>query len=178
MGHSNPSEKGGAFERRCGRDLSLWLTGGADRSQLIRSQSSGGWKYRNVNHVGDLAPNGPAGEEFRSVFGVECKDREEFEWRHLWTSANPALCKWWLKHQGECAEHNLAPMLLLKRNREPLLVVLPPDLLPWWAPERALLIERRDLGVTLLLAPWEDFAKLDPQDVLEAARTWIIPDES
>lgn len=119
------SIKGGAFERLCGRELSSWLTDGEDDSQLIRSVSSGGWARRKVRQVGDLAPNGEAGLAFRLVFGVECKNRQEFEWRHVWTSDDPALFVWWRKHIDECAEADLVPIIMFKRNYEPILIGFP-----------------------------------------------------
>ena len=122
------STKGGAFERLCGREISLWLTGGKDDTQLIRSVSSGGWARRKVRQVGDLAPNGPEGEAFRLVFGVECKNREEFKWQHLWTSEEPKLLQWWIKHAAECDDAGLMPMLIYKRNYQPGLVVYPTEL--------------------------------------------------
>ncbi len=121
-----PSHKGGAFERKVAKQLSLWITKGEDNSQLIRSVSSGGWKYRKSSQVGDLAPNGEEGERFRALFSIECKKRQEFDWKHVFTSDNPGMLQWWIKHATEAAEHELVPMIVWQKNYHRQLVGLPP----------------------------------------------------
>ena len=80
--------KGSSFERLVARKLSLWITDGKDSTQLIRSVLSGGWGQGNVvsaRQLGDLAANGPAGEEFRKHFVVECKHRFSIDPWSYWT---------------------------------------------------------------------------------------------
>lgn len=127
MGAKNPSRVGGAFERECAKELSLWLTDQTDKTQLIRSVSSGGWTHRKTNQVGDLAPNGPAGRVFRERVGVECKKRQEFSWEHVFSRESPALAEWWLKHYNECTPANLVPMLIWRKNRQKVLAGFDPQ---------------------------------------------------
>lgn len=170
------SHKGGAFERKCGRLISKYLTGGEDDSQLIRSVSSGGWARRKVRQVGDLAPNGEAGLEFRLVYGVECKNRQEWEWRHFWTSDDPVLLQWWRKHQRECEEADLIPLMIFTRNYEPLYLMFPSILesfavgdWPVW--DMALGVEVGPDGPILTIVTWDELAtKVDPVDFLESGR--------
>jgi Holliday junction resolvase len=111
--------KGGAYEREIAKKLSLWLTNGKEKNELIRSVSSGGWKFKQKRQVGDLAPNGPHGAAFRDVFGVECKNRESFLWQHYWTSKDPELFKWWKKIMEESNEANLLPLIIYRKNYVP-----------------------------------------------------------
>lgn len=167
------SRKGGAFERRCAKSLSLWLTHGEDKGQLIRSVSSGGWKYRRVRQVGDLAPNGPAGEEFRLVYGVECKNRQSFRWQHLWTSGDPPLIQWWRKHAGECADAGLVPVMFYKRNYQPLLLVYPYGLGGSRWPVWDVQVDVAFGPLRLTFVEWEHFtANVAPEHFLDEGRAW------
>lgn len=125
------SRKGGRYEREIAKQLSLWLTNDDSNSELIRSVSSGGWKFRKNRQVGDLAPNGPKGDEFRSLFGIECKNREDFSWKHYWTSEDPQLFKWWRQVAEECEDAELIPMLIYRKNYVPDLIGLEED---YWVP--------------------------------------------
>jgi len=129
--------KGGGWEWGVARRLSLWLTGGQDDSQLVRSRGSGSWatqrhkrNKRTGTQVGDLADNGPAGEQFLETYMVECKAyKDEPDLYRLWTHTNPVLIGWWRKAVQEATEHNLVPLLVAKRNFRPPLVATPPGLL-------------------------------------------------
>lgn len=178
----NSSAKGGAFERKVGRMLSAWLTRGEDDAQLIRSVSSGGWSRRKVLQVGDLAPNGPRGEEFRRVFGVECKHRDEFEWRHVFTSGAPALMEWWEKHAAECVAATLCPLIVYRKNHHPLLVGAPSGAisraligtdLPAW-PTLTVTWGPPDAYHAVDFVEWPVLEAADPDDVLAEGRTWLL----
>lgn len=132
------SRKGGAFERWTGKQLSLWLTGGEDDTQLIRSALSGGWEQgksgqASWRHLGDLCPNGQVADRFRQRFVVECKHQASVDLWDLWTVEKAKLLKWW--HQV-CAEvmnagvPGLQPMLIFRANRLPTMVVMSTTLLP------------------------------------------------
>lgn len=119
--------KGSSFERWVAKQLSLWLTHGQDHTQLIRSVLSGGWSERTARQVGDLSPNGPTGESFRKVFGVECKHQREIDLWDLWTLQDGGkIGRWWKKL---CAEVGTTPclsepMLVMRANRRPDMVAL------------------------------------------------------
>lgn len=115
--------KGSSFERATARELSLWLTDGADKAQLIRSVLSGGWQNNKNDwrQVGDLAPNGPVGEKFRKKYAVECKHHRSIDWWKLYTGKSEILM-WWDKLNAECIPHNLQPMLIMKMNNRPALI--------------------------------------------------------
>lgn len=121
--------KGNEFEWLIGKQLSLWMTDGEEKKELIRTVLSGGWSERDVPQVGDLAPNGALGAEFRLWCGVECKHYREgadgFSWWHIFTSETPMLEEWWTKHWGECGEYGLVPLIFMRINYRPILVGFP-----------------------------------------------------
>lgn len=169
------STKGGAFERRCAKMLSLYLTADETDAELIRSVSSGGWARRKVRQVGDLAPNGEAGLEFRLVYGVECKNRQSWEWRHFWTSDDPPLVQWWRKHRGECEEAGLVPLMIFTRNYEPLYLMYPADLdrgiWPMWDIQLTL---HFGMDVAVRIVEWEHFAANIPaRDLLLIGKQYL-----
>lgn len=138
----NPKAKGSAFERKVAKDLSLWLTAGADARQLIRSVLSGGWSMRGApvtksseerwRQVGDLAPNGPSGEAFRARYAIECKHRKRIVIDHVWscTSEKEGLKAWWRKLDDECQEVGIAPMLIFRSNGRDVLLATDHTLAP------------------------------------------------
>lgn len=171
----NPSRKGGRFEREVAKGLSMWVTRGEDDAQLIRSVQSGGWSRRGARQTGDLAANGPHGDRFREAFGIECKNRQDFQWRHLWSSESPALEQWWRKHVGECADADVVPMLVYQRNHHPRLVVHPADLhgLPYATPPTPTIrIEWPDMEPVRVRA-WDDMVATDPDEWIAAAHAWL-----
>lgn len=134
--------KGSAFERKIGRKLSLWLTGGRDGTQLVRTRGSGafrkGKKERGEEpwrQAGDLGPNGPSGDQFRRGWLVECKNRQKVELWSLWTdnrSPESSLLGWWAKLSKEASGLRLRPMLVVHQNRKPIMVILPAVVLTRW----------------------------------------------
>jgi hypothetical protein len=124
--------KGNWNEWETARALSKWLTNGQDSSQLVRSVQSGGSTIlRSVSNsrpeyqVGDLAPNGEKGEEFRRKFGVECKHTAlEPDWTHHYTCKVWEVETWWKKINEECEPHRLQPLLIMKKNRSPWVVMM------------------------------------------------------
>jgi hypothetical protein len=120
--------KGNYFEWEIARSLSLWLTEGVDKTQLVRSvQSGGNIVLRNAafNQVGDIAPNGPAGDIFRSHFGVECKNHgNDPDWWHSITNKNWVVQIYWDKIVEECKPFGLSPLLIFRRDCRPTVVIL------------------------------------------------------
>jgi hypothetical protein len=118
--------KGNRFENFIGRKLSLWLTTGKDSTQLISSRLSGGWKDARWRQAGDLAPNGPAGEEFRRVFVGECKHHKKDLLWALFTERAPGrnIQGWWMDLWALAHSLDLAPMLVCRQNNRPILVGL------------------------------------------------------
>lgn len=125
-------DKGNAFERKIAKMLSRWLTAGEDQTQLISSKSSGGWTSKvegpgGWRQTGDIADNGPKGEEFRRRFGIECKHHKEIQWWHVFTQKpRENLHGWWLGIHAECEPYpDLIPMLVVKMNHRPIMFGIP-----------------------------------------------------
>ncbi|KKK91501.1 hypothetical protein LCGC14_2712320 [marine sediment metagenome] len=118
--------KGNRFENLVARTLSRWLKPG-DATQLVPSRLSGGWKDAQWRHAGDLAPNGPEGEEFRRLFLIECKHQNKDLLWMLYTSTpkQQNIQGWWQKLHTEAKELGNIPMLVFRQNTRPILVVLP-----------------------------------------------------
>lgn len=124
--------KGSSFERAVAKQLSLWLTEGKDGTQLIRSVLSGGWKRGQTTgaegwrHVGDLAPNGPLGEQFRQRFAVECKHRRDIDLYSLWTcTRGENILGWWQKLREDASKVGVTPLLIFRANSRPIMVGAP-----------------------------------------------------
>lgn len=165
--------KGNWNEWETARAISLWLTEGKDKTQLIRSVMSGGHvglRKAAENQVGDLAPNGPIGKEFRKRFGVECKHTaDQPEWWHLLTCKKLEsweTYKWWIKIQRECEQHRLEPLLIMRRNRCPMVVMMRSALSAMVSPgSRAIKLE--PLGATVIT--FADFTAVTPATWYAAA---------
>ena len=159
--------KGSAFERKIAKTLSLWLTGGKDSKQLIRSVLSGGWQGRGSRasgdwrQVGDLAPNGPAGELFRRTFGVECKHHRVIEVGDVWTrEADGTINAWWKKLVAECKPYDVVPLLIFHANNAPIMVVLPED---------------RGKGLPeVAFFPWRGFCIMPFTQFLAKGAEWVV----
>lgn len=174
--------KGGRFENRRARDLSRWLTDGEDHKQLIRSKGSGGWRGNTGEdtwrHAGDLAPNGPAGEEFCRHFVVECKHRETVDLWHFYT-AQPGrqnIAGWWGKLVDEIeatdADPPPAPMLLFRMNHRPLMAGLPKRLVEELPQALTFNFDPDLLLPPFGMIPFEDFTAPDPEMWYTAVRLW------
>lgn len=123
--------KGGRYERDVARVFTEWGTGSRNPPELWRSKQSGGWKHRDGNDVGDLAPNGEWGQWFCDSFGVEVKHRNEKQtdfWHLFSREGNMDILKWWNKHWIECVEWGKVPIIVIKRNYYPPIIGLPIDI--------------------------------------------------
>ena len=169
--------KGSAFERAVAKDLSLWLTGGNDGKQLIRSVLSGGWRAGQAGsgegwrQVGDLAPNGPVGEQFRQRFAVECKHRRDIDLYGLWTRQD-AILEWWAKLKEEiatvAAQTNttpVIPMLVFRANGRPIMCGVPSKTAEWLRMNHTATFK----WVDLTIFPFEQLLKCSPARVLSGS---------
>lgn len=158
--------KGGAFERDVAKALSLWLTKGNDKTQLIRSVLSGGWQARGLLQAGDLAPNGERGEAFRRRFVVECKHRREIDLWALWLPGGH-LRRWWDTLIKETGGHpGVYPLLVFRQNNSPIRAATTAFLLPQVSRVSHEILHARWLH--LIIFPFADLLISDP-DAFTAA---------
>lgn len=164
--------KGSAFERQVAKELSLWLTGGKDGKQLIRSVLSGGWSagrqttQEGWRQVGDLAPNGPTGEEFRKRYAVECKHRRDIDLYGIWTRSD-AIVEWWDKLKKECGEVRTpqpvpTPILIFRANSRPIMVGTTPTLASYLRINNAAWFR----GIEIAIFPFDMLLRCSPARVL------------
>lgn len=167
--------KGSAFERWVAKELSLWLTRGADAKQLIRSVLSGGWTaHRKTSdepwrHAGDLAPNGPIGEAFRKAVAVECKHYGVIDLYGYWQPTHK-LNVWWEKLNEEASEAGCASMLVFRANLRPTMVMLDAALWTAWGPRGAVKQDVYDARQASVFLTRLD-AVLVPLDAMKVALT-------
>jgi hypothetical protein len=165
------ARKGGSFERLVARTLSLWLTGGRSKTQLVRSIMSGGWRKGAEDawrHMGDLAPNGPEGDEFRRVFAIECKHHRTVDWWDLWKKPKGTkhFMAWWRKLNREIQGTPLQPLLVFRANRCPIMVAFSSSYAILGAvPTRRAHLPAHGLIITSLA----DLVTQDPRVLLAAA---------
>lgn len=172
--------KGGDFETLTGKTWSLWLTGGEDRTQFIRSKSSGGWEFRRQNpdqrQVGDLQPNGIPGDAFRGLFFFECKHYKEISfWKLFSGRKHPGeILSWWKKAEAEGREANLIPLLVMRQNFMPVLLGSSPQFLdrfPRYTGPRITLAKEGD---SISLVDQESFMSvIAPEEFLKVGR-WVF----
>lgn len=121
MTRINSRSKGSAFERQIATDLRGWL---GEEWTVTRNQTD--------RQGGQVA--GAAGEftvtcgDRHLPFTVECKAVEAFEYAHLWKSpVRGPLPAFWRQAKRQALIVMRRPMLIVKKNHGPILVVMWPD---------------------------------------------------
>lgn len=134
MKRGGGARKGGSFEWKVARIVSLWLTGGHDDTQFVRSRQSGGWaRNKSGRHSADLTANGEQGEAFMAMWMIEAKHYNTIDFWGCLTcqpSANNLL-GWWRKLSGEAAILSGArlPLLVFRANNRPIMAASHPGII-------------------------------------------------
>ena len=136
------SRKGGSFERNVSKQLSLWRTEGSRDNIYWRAISSGGkftveekkGVHSNKRHIGDLTSIDPLGDWLIDYFAFECKRYENLYMEDIVygppTPEKPrGLIAFWQKHIALSKAHNKVPIMLVKEDYKPAIVVLEPIVL-------------------------------------------------
>lgn len=134
--------KGGAFERRISRELSLWWSDGEHDDLFWRSSQSGGRATtrsktgrRTIGQYGDIAATCPESSPLTEVITVECKFgySESFDIQDLIDkppTARPKTIEIFISQCVRESEEAETPFWILiskRNNREPC-VIMPSDL--------------------------------------------------
>lgn len=122
---TNSKVKGGEFERKICKDLSLWLSNGKYKDVLWRSAMSGGRatvafkKGERQQAVGDVCAIRPEGMKFCSLFYLELKHLKDAGIEHLFFSLGSAgqLVGIWNKAVKEAEKHERYPLLIVRQNQ-------------------------------------------------------------
>jgi hypothetical protein len=147
--------KGSEFERHVCKALSRWITGGGSSECFWRAALSGGratvaMKRGDKAHPvsGDVAAVTPEGHVLTDSFHIECKHLYDLEVTSFLLKRTGKLAKFW-DHTVKVAEHHgKKPMLIVRQNLYPTIVVMPiNEMQPYW--EALIARSRRgwDLGL-------------------------------
>ena len=162
-------EKGSEFERKVGRDLSLWLSRGR-RSDLFRRTvlSGGQWtaaaqRQTQRGEPGDLGANHPAAFEFLDKFVIECKHWKSIDLIDvIWRGHD--LYKAMVKVQKEADSVGRNWMLIARQNLRPTLLFFPVPTEYDYEPPCSW---HKLFNGTVYLVKFEDFLKeADPEGFL------------
>jgi hypothetical protein len=161
---SGPS-KGSTFERKICRRLSLWISKGKDEDVFWRSSTSGARATINrkrgkmlPRQAGDICSVSPEGHVLTDVWFIELKHHRSLQLMRFIFEADGKLMRFWEKTQEEAKAYDKSPMMIVKQNLLPILVLTPYENFPLTGPDIGLSIfelEHCDCQVRL----FEDMVK-------------------
>lgn len=129
MRKGGSKQKGSSFERAICKDLSLWVTAGAQPDVFWRSAMSGGRatvahrKGGLVRQAGDICAVEEEGIEFCRQWYCECKHVKYLGLESFFIKQTGDLHKFWKKAVEEAAKYKRDVMLIALQNRWPVLVI-------------------------------------------------------
>ena len=118
----NSKRKGGSFERKVCKALSLWVTGGKSQDVFWRSAMSGGRatvhhrKGTKIRQTGDICAVAPEGHDFTAIWFIECKAVKSIGLTSFLLNNTGKLAKFWKVACDEAAKHRLEPMLIAQSD--------------------------------------------------------------
>lgn len=135
------SKKGGSYERRICKALSLWHTRGRRDDVFWRTPMSGGRhtvrKQRGtgaLSEVGDICSTDPVSKPFIDAFAVECKSRANMHLHSLFTRQHSekavkkhkshTVYEYWLEIRALAVSVGRLPLLIFHGNHLPDMVLL------------------------------------------------------
>lgn len=124
--------KGSSYEREICRRLSLWVTAGAATDVFWRSAMSGGRatvahkKGQVVRQAGDITAVSPEGHSLCSRYYIECKHYKDLDIQSFFLTGKGLLAKFWKTTVREAKKHGRYPVLIVRQNRVPDLVLARP----------------------------------------------------
>lgn len=126
----NGKQKGASWEREVCKNLSLWLSGGAQEDVLWRSSMSGGRSTvayargkRLAAQAGDISCIHSIGQKFVDKFMSECKFVRDLNLKGLLTGKGH-LVEFWAEAKKQADRYGKLPMMIAKQNRLPATVCL------------------------------------------------------
>ena len=127
------AQKGAAFERKCCKQLSLWVSDGQRDDVFWRSAMSGGRATLGLRkgikrdaQAGDMTSISEhlGANRFLKVFVAEFKHRRNLRLESLISKKKSPLLGFWKKHLGECNSFSRLPFMVAKQNLLPTLLIL------------------------------------------------------
>lgn len=123
------NRKGGSFERKVSKLLSLWVSHGKHIDLFWRTAMSGGRatvmrrKGTRIRQGGDIGAVAAEGHHFTNRWFVETKAYRDLKILQFLISGSGILAKFWKKARTEARNNHQEPMMILKQNNLPWLVV-------------------------------------------------------
>lgn len=134
----NSKGKGSSFERKVAKELSRWITGGKRDDVLWRTSISGGRatvarkKGKEVRQSGDLCAVAPEGHAFCDAFYMELKHYRDLQIDKFLIYGEGILAKFWAKAHKEAVLSGKEPLMIIRQNGWPILVLSKPCTFPTW----------------------------------------------
>jgi hypothetical protein len=128
----NSKQKGGSFERKICKQLSLWITDGKRDDVFWRSAMSGGRATvhgKKNRQAADICAVQVEGNQFADDFIVEVKHYAELEFFGM-LQGTGKLYRFWEIVKGLAVSREKFPMLICKQNYLPEFVLLSKAVLP------------------------------------------------
>ena len=123
--------KGGGFERRICKELSLGVSHGKREDLFWRSAMSGGRSTvaRKKGKLlpaaaGDVTATDPLGAVLTEHFFIECKNVADLHLHRFVTEHSGLLAEFWEKVCDQAIDYRKKPMLICKQNQYPILLLI------------------------------------------------------
>lgn len=123
--------KGAHFEREVAKQLSSWMTGGRRHDLFWRTAMSGGRATianRNKGYVrsqlGDITAVDYEGYPLTEKFVIEAKYHADLSFTNFFLNGGGPIVRWWDKLVDEAERFDKHPMLVLRQNRRPILILM------------------------------------------------------
>lgn len=123
----NSKQKGGAFERKVCKLLSLWVSDNKRDDLYWRSAMSGGRasvrfkKYgkKSESQAGDISSIDPIGNRLIEIFAIECKNYDNLRYDSLLFMRPKAgtFVSCWEQTVETAKQHSKLPMLIAKQDQ-------------------------------------------------------------
>lgn len=136
-------QKGASFERDTCRRLSLWVSNGKREDLFWRSAMSGGRATvagrRGVNlasQAGDISAVDKAGHVLTAELYFETKHVKDISLANFIIKNTGPLARYWQTACKESANYDKTPVLIIRQNRFPTLLITLPNVMQLLCKER------------------------------------------
>jgi len=153
---SRSKQKGGQFERDTCVKLSHWLTGGKNKDVFWRSAMSGGRATvtrrtgQAVRQAGDICAVAAEGHVLTDRWFVELKHYRDLQLDRFLLQGTGILTRFWDKAREEARSHDKMPVLIVRQNGWPELLIMPDTAMIAAAPPRVAILGRGSCRVWIL----------------------------
>ena len=127
----NSKNKGSSFERLISKKISLWYSNGEKDDLFYRTSNSGGRFTVRINkgketsgQHGDVCSYSSESELFSKNILIECKHYKDADLWSLFTeSKGDNIFNWWKEAVKESVDSKTEPMLVVRQNNRPILLL-------------------------------------------------------